>query len=49
MQDVDEVIEASAELIKTHDLDLEEVRDVVLEEMMAEQYLPTDPARHFNP
>jgi Fe-S oxidoreductase len=40
LQDVDAVIADSQDLIATHGLDLEEVRSVILEDMMGDQPLP---------
>ncbi len=40
MDDVDAVIAASREMIDAHGLDLEEVREVVLENMLGERHLP---------
>jgi hypothetical protein len=40
MQDVDTVIAASHDMIADHDLDLDDVRAVVLKDMLGEQSLP---------
>ncbi len=48
MQDVDAILEASRENIAAHKLDPEEVRDVILREIIEAQYLPIDLARHPN-
>jgi len=46
MRDVDRVVAEAHALIEDHALDLEEVRDVVLQDMLGEQYLPVDPREH---
>jgi heterodisulfide reductase subunit D len=45
MQDVDAVLQESADLIDANGLDLEEARDVVLRDMLGEQPLPLAQAR----
>ncbi|MBT5494952.1 MAG: (Fe-S)-binding protein [Alphaproteobacteria bacterium] len=46
MRDVDVIMEAVADQIDAYDLDPDEVRDVIANDLLAEQILPTDPARH---
>lgn len=46
MDDVDAIIAASGELIDAHGLDLEEVREVVLKNILGERHLPVDRALH---
>jgi len=46
MQDADAIMTAAAEMIEVHGLDAEEVRDVVLNDLLGDQYLPVDPALH---
>ncbi|NQW01049.1 MAG: (Fe-S)-binding protein [Rhodospirillales bacterium] len=46
MQDVDAVIADTTDMIEAHGLDLEEVRDVVLKDMLEDQYLPLDRSLH---
>ncbi len=40
MQDVDAIVADTQDLIKTYGLDLEEVRDVILKDLLGEQPLP---------
>lgn len=47
MQDVDAILDASRETIETNNLDPEDVREVVLKDMLGEQLLPID--RKFHP
>jgi ferredoxin len=46
MRDVDQIVAASRDLIDAHALDLEEVREVVLRDLLGEQHLATDRTRH---
>ena len=46
MQDVDAIIADCAALIEAHGLELDEVREVVIEDLLGEQYLPVDRAAH---
>lgn len=46
MQDVDAIMAAAADQIAAHDLDPEEVRDVILADLIGEQILPRDRALH---
>jgi hypothetical protein len=43
MQDVDAILQDSAALIEANKLDLDEARDVILRDMIAEQPLPLSP------
>ena len=47
MQDVDAILAASQDMIETNNLDPEDVREVVLKDMLGEQLLPID--RQFHP
>jgi hypothetical protein len=40
MQDVDAIIADSADMIAQYDMDLDEIRDVVLNDLLKEQPLP---------
>jgi hypothetical protein len=46
MQDVDAILDASQEYIDDNELDLEEVREVVLKDLLGEQFLPIDRSWH---
>jgi len=46
MQDVDAIVAASQEYIDENDLNPEEVRDIVLKDMLADQFLPVDRSQH---
>ena len=46
MQDVDLILAASQEYIDDNELDAEEVREVVLKDLLGEQFLPTDRSWH---
>ncbi len=46
MQDVDAILAASQEYIDQNDLDPEEVREVVLKDLLGEQFLPIDRSHH---
>ncbi|MAO56832.1 MAG: hypothetical protein CMM61_14225, partial [Rhodospirillaceae bacterium] len=46
MQDADAIMAEAADLIETHGLDPEEVRDVILSDIFGERKLPTDRALH---
>jgi Fe-S oxidoreductase len=46
MQDVDAILADSADLIAAHGLDPEEVREVVLHDIIGEQHLPIDRSKH---
>ncbi len=46
MQDVDAILAASKAYIEQNDLDPEEVREVVLRDLLGEQLLPIDRSRH---
>jgi hypothetical protein len=46
MQDVDAILADSADLIEAHGLDPEEVREVVLHDIIGEQHLPIDRRKH---
>jgi heterodisulfide reductase subunit D len=48
MRDVDVILEAVADQITAHDLDPEEVRDVIINDLLGEQLLPVDRALHPN-
>lgn len=49
MQDVDAILAESKDMIETYGLDLEEVREVVLNDMLNDQYLPIDRKLHPSP
>jgi hypothetical protein len=40
MQDIDEIVSQSQEMIEHYDLDINEVRDVIAKNMVGEQSLP---------
>ncbi len=46
MQDVDAIVAETHDLIEVHNLDLEEVRDVILKDILEDQYLPLDRTQH---
>lgn len=46
MQDVDAIMAESKDMIETYGLDMEEVRDVVMIDMLNDQYLPIDRRLH---
>lgn len=46
MQDADAIMAEAADLIETHGLDPEEVRDVILSDIFGERKLPTDRSLH---
>ena len=46
MQDVDAILVASQEYIDDNELDPEEVREVVLKDLLGEQFLPIDRSWH---
>ena len=46
MQDVDAIVAASQEYIDGNDLNPEEVREIVLKDMLGEQFLPVDRSQH---
>ncbi|MCB9929705.1 MAG: (Fe-S)-binding protein [Alphaproteobacteria bacterium] len=46
MQDADAILTASADQIRAHGLDPEEVRSVILADMLGDQALPADRSRH---
>ncbi len=46
MGDVDMIIEAVADQVTAHNLDVEEVRDVIANDMLTEQILPRDRSQH---
>jgi len=46
MQDADAIISDARELIETYKLDPEEVRDVVINDLLGDQHLPIDRALH---
>jgi len=46
MQDVDAILADTAEMIETHGLDPEEVREVILSDIIGEQHLPIDRSTH---
>ncbi|MFT5446793.1 MAG: heterodisulfide reductase subunit D [Gammaproteobacteria bacterium] len=46
MQDVDAILADSADMIRVHDMDLDEVREVVIQDMLNDQTLPIDRREH---
>ena len=46
MGDVDAIIEASSELILQHDLDVETLREVIIQDMLDDQQLPVEKSQH---
>ena len=46
MGDVDAIIEASSELISQHDLDVETLREVIIQDMLDDQQLPVKKSQH---
>ena len=46
MGDVDAIIEASSELISRHDLDVETLREVIIQDMLDDQQLPVEKSQH---
>jgi hypothetical protein len=46
MRDVDAILAASQEYIDQNDLDPEEVREVILQDLLGEQFLPIDRSHH---
>ena len=46
MGDVDAIIEASSELISQHDLDVETLREVIIQDMLDDQQLPVEKSQH---
>ena len=48
MNDVDAIIEASSELILQHDLDVETLREVIIQDMLDDQQLPVEKSQHPN-
>jgi hypothetical protein len=46
MRDVDQILAASQDLINEYDLDVDEVREVVLQDMLGEQHLPVGREQH---
>ena len=46
MDDVDAIIEASSELISQHDLDVETLREVIIQDMLDDQQLPVEKSQH---
>ncbi len=46
MQDVDAIVAASQEYIDENDLNPEEVREIVLKDLLGEQFLPVDRSQH---
>ncbi len=46
MQDVTSIVAESEAMIAAYNLDLEEVRDVILKDLLADQYLPIDRTKH---
>ena len=46
MGDVDAIIEASSELILQHDLDVETLREVIIQDMLDDQQLPVEKNQH---
>ena len=46
MGDVDAIIEASGELILQHDLDVETLREVIIQDMLDDQQLPVEKSQH---
>ena len=46
MGDVDAIIEASSELISRHDLDVETLREVIIQDMLDDQHLPVEKNQH---
>ncbi len=46
MQNVDAIVADSAALIDAYELDVDEVREVVVKDMLGEQYLPVDRSLH---
>ena len=46
MDDVDAIIEASSELILQHDLDVETLREVIIQDMLDDQQLPVEKSQH---
>ena len=49
MQDADAIVAETMEMIATHDMDLESVRDAVLRYLLGDQFLPIDRAKHPAP
>ncbi len=48
MRDVDAILVSTSKLIEEHGLNLEEVREVVLADMIGDQHLPIDRTHHFS-
>jgi hypothetical protein len=46
MQDADQVLASVADQVARHGLDAEEVRDLIARDLLGEQHLPPDRARH---
>lgn len=46
MQDADAILAATQDMIDLHNLDPEEVRDVIINDLLADQHLPIDRAKH---
>ena len=46
MGDVDAITEASSELILQHDLDVETLREVIIQDMLDDQQLPVEKSQH---
>jgi Fe-S oxidoreductase len=46
MQDADEILAAAREMIEAHGLDADEVREVVISDILEDQKLPRDRSRH---
>lgn len=49
MQDVDAIIASSQEMIETYDLDIDEVREIVANDMLGDQFLSVDRSLHPAP
>ena len=49
MQDADAIVAQSREQIAAYGLDVEEVRDAVVEYLLGDQILPIEPALHPRP
>ncbi len=46
MQDVDLIMAESKDVIEAHKLDLDDVRSIIVDQFLAEEFLDSDPENH---